>query len=64
MSSRLGLPLLKRINSIASSRLATASLSSTARIADGARGRKTGPLPPYGPVGVAKALEAPPNARA
>ncbi|EJF65624.1 sorbose reductase sou1 [Dichomitus squalens LYAD-421 SS1] len=64
MTSRLGLSVLKRANPIANSRLTKASFSSTARTFDGARGRETGPLPPYGPVGVAKALEAPPDAPA
>ncbi|KAI1790792.1 sorbose reductase sou1 [Ganoderma leucocontextum] len=65
MASIVGLSLLKRTHHIANARLVTrASLSTTTRLFDNARGRKTGPLPPYGPVGVAKALETPPGARA
>ncbi|KAI0703269.1 sorbose reductase sou1 [Earliella scabrosa] len=42
----------------ARARFATSALLKSAS----ARGRMTGPLPPYGPVGVAKALEAPASA--
>ncbi|KAI0747888.1 sorbose reductase sou1 [Daedaleopsis nitida] len=38
-----------------------ATFSSTARVFDTTRGRGTGPLPPYGAVGVAKVLESSPS---
>ncbi len=64
MTSIVGLSLLKRTHCVANARMVSrASLSTTARLFDNARGRGTGPLPPYGAVGVAKALETPPDAR-
>ena len=56
---------LQRTPRTATSQLHRASFSSTARLRDEAstRLKNTGTLPPYGPVGVAKALEASPSAR-
>ncbi|KAM5539108.1 hypothetical protein V8D89_007331 [Ganoderma adspersum] len=65
MASLVRLSLLKRTHHITNPHLVSrASLSTTARLFDSARGRGTGPLPSYGPVGVAKALDTPPDAPA
>ncbi|KAI0713229.1 sorbose reductase sou1 [Earliella scabrosa] len=63
MTARLSLSLLKRAGHLRlpGTHLGRATFSSTARSLDSARGRGTGPLPPYGPVGVAKALETSPS---
>ncbi|PIL23778.1 hypothetical protein GSI_13528 [Ganoderma sinense ZZ0214-1] len=63
MASIIALSLLKRARHFTNTRLVggRASLSSTPRLFNSARGRGTGPLPAYGPVGVAKALETPPD---
>lgn len=64
MASLVRLSLLRRTHHITNPHLVSrASLSTTARLLDSARGRGTGPLPSYGPVGVAKALDTPPDAR-
>ncbi|KAI0721531.1 sorbose reductase sou1 [Cerioporus squamosus] len=57
MASRLSVSFVRRSTRLSAAQLGRASFTSTARLLSVA-GHKTGPLPPYGAVGVAKALEA------
>ncbi|RDX48391.1 sorbose reductase sou1 [Lentinus brumalis] len=57
MASRLSASFVRHSTRFSAAQLGRASFTSTARLLSSV-GRKTGQLPPYGAVGVAKALEA------